>query len=52
MMQSDYPAAVPALEEALGIFRELRDDRHSVFALCELARARAQPAYYFFRDAL
>jgi predicted ATPase/class 3 adenylate cyclase len=39
MMQSDYPAAVPALEEALGIFRELRDDRHSVFALCELARA-------------
>jgi predicted ATPase/class 3 adenylate cyclase len=39
MMQSDYPAAVPALEEALGLFRELGDDRHSVFALCELARA-------------
>ena len=39
MMQSDYPAAVPALEEALRLFRELRDDRYSVFALCELARA-------------
>jgi predicted ATPase/class 3 adenylate cyclase len=39
MMQSDYPAAVPVLEEALVIFRELHDDRHSVFALCELARA-------------
>jgi predicted ATPase/class 3 adenylate cyclase len=39
MMQSDYLAAVPALEEALGIFRELGDDRHAVFAMCELARA-------------
>lgn len=39
MMQSDYCAAVPAFEEALGIFRKLEDDRHSVFALCELARA-------------
>ena len=39
MMQSDYAAAVPALEEALQLFRELGDDRYSVFALCELARA-------------
>lgn len=39
MAQSDYLAAVPALEEALAIFRELGDDRHAVFALCELARA-------------
>lgn len=39
MMQSDYPAAVPALEDALRLFRELRDDRYAVFALCELARA-------------
>jgi predicted ATPase/class 3 adenylate cyclase len=39
MMQSDYPAAVPALEEALGLFRELNDNRNAVFALCELARA-------------
>ena len=39
MAQSDYRAAVPALEEALAIFRELGDDRHAVFALCELARA-------------
>jgi non-specific serine/threonine protein kinase len=39
MMQSDYRAAVPALEEALHLFRELHDDRYSVFALCELARA-------------
>jgi len=39
MAQSDYRAAVPALEEALAIFREVGDDRHAVFALCELARA-------------
>jgi predicted ATPase/class 3 adenylate cyclase len=39
MIQSDYRAAVPVFEEALGIFRELEDDRHAVFALCELARA-------------
>lgn len=39
MAQSDYRAAVPALEEALAIFRALGDDRHAVFALCELARA-------------
>ena len=39
MAQSDFLAAVPALEEALAIFRELGDDRHAVFALCELARA-------------
>ena len=39
MAQSDYRAAVPALEEALAIFHELGDDRHAVFALCELARA-------------
>jgi predicted ATPase/class 3 adenylate cyclase len=39
MMQSDYPAAVPALEEALRLFRELNDNRNAVFALCELARA-------------
>jgi predicted ATPase/DNA-binding SARP family transcriptional activator/class 3 adenylate cyclase len=39
MIQSDYRAAVPLFEEALGIFRELDDDRHAVFALCELARA-------------
>ena len=38
-MQSDYQAAVPALQEALAIFRELGDDRHAVFVLCELARA-------------
>jgi predicted ATPase/class 3 adenylate cyclase len=38
MAQSDYPAAIPALEEALEIFLELDDDRHAVFALCELAR--------------
>jgi predicted ATPase/DNA-binding SARP family transcriptional activator len=41
MMQSDYPAAIPQLEEALGLFRELEDDRYTVFALCELARALA-----------
>ena len=41
MAQSDYRAAVPALEEALAIFRELGDDRHAVFALCELARAHS-----------
>jgi predicted ATPase/DNA-binding SARP family transcriptional activator len=39
MIQSDYRAAVPVFEEALDIFRELEDDRHAVFALCELARA-------------
>jgi len=39
MMQSDYPAAIPVLEDALRLFRELRDDRYSVFTLCELARA-------------
>jgi predicted ATPase len=39
MMQSDYRAAIPALEESLRLFRELHDDRYSVFALCELARA-------------
>ncbi len=39
MAQSDYRAAVPALEEALAIFRALGDNRHAVFALCELARA-------------
>jgi predicted ATPase/DNA-binding SARP family transcriptional activator len=39
MIQSDYRAAVPVFEEALGIFRELEDDRHAVFSLCELARA-------------
>ena len=39
MAQSDYPAAIPALEEALALFRELGDDRHAVFALCEIARA-------------
>jgi tetratricopeptide (TPR) repeat protein len=39
MAQSDYTAAIPALEEALEIFLELDDDRHAVFALCELARA-------------
>ena len=39
MLQSDYRAAIPALEESLAIFRELGDDRHAVFALCELARA-------------
>ena len=39
MAQSDYTAAVPALEEALATFRELSDTRHAVFALCELARA-------------
>jgi predicted ATPase len=41
MAQSDYFAAVPALEEALAIFRELGDERHAVFALCELARAHS-----------
>ena len=41
MAQSDYRAAVPALEEALAIFRDLGDDRHAVFALCELARAHS-----------
>jgi predicted ATPase/DNA-binding SARP family transcriptional activator len=39
MMQSDYPAAITQLEEALGLFRDLGDDRYTVFALCELARA-------------
>jgi tetratricopeptide (TPR) repeat protein len=39
MLQSDYAAAVPALEEALRLFRDLDDDRNAVFALCELARA-------------
>jgi len=39
MLQSDYHAAVPALEESLTVFRRLGDDRHAVFALCELARA-------------
>jgi predicted ATPase/DNA-binding SARP family transcriptional activator len=39
MAQSDYPAAIPALEEALSLFRELGDSRHAVFALCEIARA-------------
>jgi tetratricopeptide (TPR) repeat protein len=39
MIQSDYRAAVPALEEALVLFRRLGDDRHAVFSLCELARA-------------
>ncbi len=39
MAQSDFRAAVPALEEALALFRRLGDDRHAVFALCELARA-------------
>lgn len=41
MAQSDYAAAEPALEEALELFRRLGDDRHAVFALCELARARS-----------
>ena len=31
--------AIPALEEALALFRELGDSRHAVFALCEIARA-------------
>ena len=39
MIQTDYPAAIPQLEEALALFRELGDDRYAVFALCELARA-------------
>ena len=39
MAQSDYQAAIPALEEALTLFRELGDGRHAVFALCEIARA-------------
>ena len=39
MIQSDYRAAVPALESALELFRALGDDRHAAFALCELARA-------------
>lgn len=44
MAQSDYRAAVPALEEALALFRELGDHRHAVFALCELARALSSRA--------
>jgi predicted ATPase/DNA-binding SARP family transcriptional activator len=39
MAQSDYLAAIPALEEALSLFRGLGDSRHAVFALCEIARA-------------
>lgn len=39
MMQSDYAVAVPYLEEALQLFRELGNDRYAVFALSELARA-------------
>ncbi len=57
MAQSDYPAAVPALEEALATFREVGDDRHAVFALCELARALSSQdeldrAYRCGEDAL
>ena len=57
MAQSDYRAAVPALEEALAIFHELGDDRHAVFALCELARALSsraelERAYQAGEDAL
>ena len=57
MAQSDYPAAIPALEEALMLFRELGDDRHAVFALCEIARALSSrdeldEAYDVGQDAL
>ena len=57
MAQSDYAAAVPALEEALAIFRELGDSRHAVFALCELARVHTSRdeldrAYQAGEDAL
>ena len=57
MAQSDYPAAIPALEEALTLFRELGDDRHAVFALCEIARALSSrdeldKAYEVGQDAL
>jgi len=57
MAQSDYAAAVPALEEALASFRELGDDRHAVFALCELARVHTSRdeldrAYQASEDAL
>jgi tetratricopeptide (TPR) repeat protein len=41
MLQSDYAAAVPSLENALRLFRAFEDDRYTVFALCELARARS-----------
>jgi len=41
MLQSDYAVAIPALEEALVLFRKLEDSRYAVFALCELARARS-----------
>ncbi|MEO5634337.1 BTAD domain-containing putative transcriptional regulator [Gaiella sp.] len=57
MAQSDYPAAIPALEEALALFRELGDSRHAVFALCEIARALSSrddvdQAYQAGQDAL
>ena len=42
MAQSDAAAALPALDEALELFRELGDDRSVVFALCELCLVRIQ----------
>ena len=57
MAQSDYAEAIPALEEALALFRELGDSRHAVFALCEIARALSardeiEQAYEAGRNAL
>lgn len=42
MAQSDHAEAVPALEEALTLFRGLGDEQGAVFALCELSLARLQ----------
>ncbi len=39
MAQSDHTAAIPRLEEALGLFDQLGDDRSGVFARCDLCFA-------------
>jgi tetratricopeptide (TPR) repeat protein len=52
MAQSDYAAAAPQLEEALGLFRGHGDATNAVFALCELSLAKVRQGEAAHAEAL